>query len=362
MTYTLQQQAFTISVLSNNVAGQKGDVATLESDLVTSVNQALTNPAFTKYIGTWKLVWGPVIWQDTTAKPPSTRADNVMMAAQDTSGNIVVGIAGTNPNSAFDRGIEDLDVGTTVPFPGSESPSWLSFGASQGIAKLEAMTDASGDTLAAFLQKNASTTATLVIAGHSLGGALAPAFAIDLLVNQGVAQSSFANVFVYATAGPTGGNQDFVNLFTSMFPAQGSTPATAWNQVIVNQSDAVPRAWNDIGSLPTLYPEINNGNAPKCIGFLLTDVLQPALNGNTNYAPIPSVTFNFGYNESITPPLRGVTCQWLAQAIWQHIPAYFVEIVNELSQGNLLQSPILPGDACAFIDAWCDKHRVGTND
>jgi len=169
--YTEQQQAFVISVLSNNAAGQTGDPASIAAWLKNDVTTLLGQKTFTDLIGNWSLVWGPVVWQDASIN--STVADNVMMAAQNSDTNdIVVAIAGTNPNSAFDRGTEDLDVGTTVTFD-SNSGSWISQGASDGITNLEGMTDG-GNSLVDYLNGISPTNANLIFAGHSLGGALAP--------------------------------------------------------------------------------------------------------------------------------------------------------------------------------------------
>ena len=67
-------------MLSNNAAGQTGSASSIQSWLQQNVSSALTNSAFTNYIGNWSLVWGPIVWQDTAAN--SDVADNVLMAAQ----------------------------------------------------------------------------------------------------------------------------------------------------------------------------------------------------------------------------------------------------------------------------------------
>lgn len=348
--YSAQQQAFTISVLSNNAAGQTGNASQIASWLKTNVTGALTSSTFTAYIGNWSLVWGPVVWQNTG----STVADNVMMAAQNSdTKDIVVAIAGTNPNSAFDRGTEDLGVGTMVTFDQSSGAN-VSQGAWDGISKLEQMVDGS-NTLVQYLNGLQPTGGNLIIAGHSLGGALAPAYALYLVVEQLLTTSNFDNVYVYPTAGPSAGNADYTTLFSSTFPVPaGGSGFNTWNQDIVNSMDAVPRAWTDLSSLPSLYPPINNGKPLTCIQIVVDKKLEPALNGNV-YADIARSTFTGAFNESLTPPVSGVTCQWLTQAIYQHIAGYFVEIVPELS--STLPTPTLPGKVCSGLDAWCDLHR-----
>lgn len=350
-TYNLQQQAFTISVLSNNAAGYKGDPTAIAQQLASDVSGLLKSDTFTRYIGNWSLVWGPVVWQNSG----SDVADNVMMAAQNADTNdIVIAIAGTNPNSAFDRGTEDLGVGTTVQF-GSNSSVWISQGASDGLNALLGMSDPTNGTIVNWLTNLSFTNSNLIIAGHSLGGALAPTFALDLAINSDIPSTTFSNLYVYPTAGPSPGNQAFADLFASKFPAiTGSNKWDSWNLNIVNSMDAVPHGWTGLSSLPSLYTPINNGQPLKCIGYVVTDKLDPALNGNV-YADIQRVTFGGFFNASLNPPVSGVTCQWLAQALWQHIPAYFQEIVPDLQSD--LPAPSLPGDVCEGLAAWCDTHR-----
>lgn len=351
-TYNLQQQAFTISVLSNNAAGDKGDPATIAAALKTNVSQLLASSAFTSLIGNWQLVWGPAVWQNSG----SDYADNVLMAAQNSDTNdVVIAIAGTNPNSAYDRGTEDLDVGTTVTFD-SASSSWISQGASDGVSNLENLHDPSTNLLLTqWLGDLGATNANLIIAGHSLGGALAPVLAMDLVFNGKITSSNFSNVYVYPTAGPSPGNQNFCDLFAKTFPAvNGSNAWSGWNQNVVNSYDAVPHAWTELSELPTLYPPINNGQPLTCVQAAVTYILQPALNGNV-YGEIQRQQFGGAFNESVNPPVRGVSCQYLAQVLYQHIPAYFAEILPDLQ--SQLPVPSLPGDICVGFDTWCAKHR-----
>ena len=351
-TYSEQQQAFVISVLSNDAAGQTGTPTSIAAWLKQDVTKKLGESTFTNLIGNWSLVWGPVVWQD--ASNQSNVADNVMMAAQNSdTKDIVVAIAGTNPSSAFDRGTEDLGVGTTVTFD-SASGAWISQGASDGITNLEGMTDG-GNSLVDFLNGLAPTNANLVFAGHSLGGALAPSYALYLVFNSKLTTSNFANVYVYPSAGPSPGNAAFATLFANTFPAAGSSGFNVWNQNIVNAWDAVPNGWTTLASLPSLYPPINNGQPLTCVQIMVNDALTPALKGNV-YANLPRVTFNRGFEVGLKSPTPGVTCQWLTQAIFQHIAGYFAEIVPDLQ--SALPTPTLPGKVCLGLDGWCDKHRA----
>lgn len=351
-TYSLQQQAFVISVLSNDAASTDGQASSLEQDLTTKINALFSNSTAQGYIGSnWSIVWGPVVYVDPTDK--KMVADNAMFAAQNgDTGDIVVGIAGTNPVSKFDIDDEDFGVGTLAPF--GTTGAMIDVGSKEGVEILENMSDPSKGTLLNWLNGLSFTGGNLIIAGHSLGGALAPSLALDLLVNQGLDTTAFKNVYVYPTAGPTPGDANFSTLFGQKFPAVASPdpktmPWQVWNQVIWNSLDAVPHAWWDLAALEGLYPSIGD---VSCIGKAVTNVLQPKLNGNV-LVQLPNVMFEGFFNLGVNVPVAGVTCQWLAQALYQHIPAYFMEITPELA--SYFSAPALPGDACVAVDAWCKK-------
>jgi hypothetical protein len=181
--YTLQQQAFTLSFFANAASRLTGTVAQLQTDAATKINGLLNEQLVTQQIGSWHIVWGPIVIQE----PGSSVADNAMVVYQGANGGnpvYVVGVAATNALSQFDVQVEDLDVASTVAF-GSNGAA-VSAGTSIGVKNLETMTDPNhGGTLQSFLQSKAARNATLIFAGHSLGGALAPALALDLAVHQG---------------------------------------------------------------------------------------------------------------------------------------------------------------------------------
>lgn len=167
-------------MLSNSVGGiQNENQQQLETLLAQDISARLGSSIFTDNIGTWETVWGPAVYVNDN----DDVADNAMYAAQNQSTkDIVAGIAGTNPVSKFDVD-EDIDVGTTVPFPGAPSGACVAQGTWEGVGILENMVDpTSGKTLLAFLNGLQPTNANLIFSGHSLGGALTPVFALDLLV------------------------------------------------------------------------------------------------------------------------------------------------------------------------------------
>ena len=282
MTYNLQQQAFAISVLSNGVAGVKNeDQQQLEAAVANDINARLASSAFTNFIGNWKTIWGPAVYVNDN----DNIADNSMFAAQNQStGDIVVGIAGTNPVSKYDIDTEDLGVGTTVQFPSAPEGAWVAQGTWDGVGILEGMTDpTTGQTLIDFLNTHNATNANLIFAGHSLGGALTPVFALDLVVNQKLDTASFSNVYTYPTAGPTPGNQAFADFYATKFAASSGSGWQVWNQNVWNTIDVVPHAWNLLSEVPSLYQPLGT---VTCVQKILDNKIIPALNGITTYAPI----------------------------------------------------------------------------
>ncbi|HEX7155169.1 MAG TPA: hypothetical protein VF618_27115 [Thermoanaerobaculia bacterium] len=366
--YSLQQMTFVLSVLSNGAASKKGTVSELEQILSSSINAALTSSTFTQYIGTdWSVVWGPIVSQESG----SSYADNAMYVAHSPSQNAyVVAIAGTNFLSKFDVEVEDADV-TLVDYQG---PAQIATGTLDGITALEAMSDPNQGTLLAFLNGLPDST-QLIFAGHSLGGALAPALVVDLILKQGL-KNSFSNVMTFPTAGPTPGNSDYALLYQIMFfyqppfppwfppglgqlrtpkeEADASAPAwQTWNKVIWNSLDVVPHAWNQLAAIPTIYGD--QLPADTCIQSLVTYATNCILGSNV-FAQLPNVEVPgfFVLNNA-----DGGTAQFVSEVVAQHIPQYFQMIVPELA--GVLPSP---GNdaliaASLFVKDFCIKHPNG---
>lgn len=333
-TWSEYQQVFTLSMLSNMASHQTGTVQSLESALKTAIDDALDNPGLQQLIGTWAIAWGPVVYQE----PGSTVADNTMYVAKNQAGDTyVVAIAGTEATSILD-GAEDLTVASPVPWlfggtPAGTSPL-ISLGTQAGMNVLLTMTDpASGQTLAGFLAQVQSPSSTLVFTGHSLGGALAPTLALALFNGSGPLQvSDWANVSAYPTAGPTPGNADFVNFFSSVFPPSGSG-AQAWNSLVWSSLDIVPHVWNTttLEAIPNLYSSA--GLPPTACVNNIVSLLSSKV-ASDGYTQLPSqgplqgtfqTTLPPSYPQKL-PPFSTLSLQTLLfvdQAFYQHGVGYF---------------------------------------
>ncbi|MEM8641202.1 MAG: hypothetical protein AAGG51_20655 [Cyanobacteria bacterium P01_G01_bin.54] len=194
--------------------------------------------------GDWELVWSPSVYE---IYPYSQKADNtgffVYSAKEKT---YIIAIAGTNPIALLDWIEEDFAVGKNLNIDwakfskGSEQPTKenvvvadkhterISLGTTKGVWALWNDLEQSNYappanasyTLAEYLaQLNSQPTtnrSTLVVTGHSLGGALAPTLARWAKRNL-----HFAAVYTLPTAGPTPGNFQYQTTWDEIFE---STP------------------------------------------------------------------------------------------------------------------------------------------
>jgi|HubBroStandDraft_1064217.scaffolds.fasta_scaffold00564_4 hypothetical protein len=268
--WNLQKKTFALSMLAGTGQALSGPQAQLQAAyneaLATDLSAQTHKPGF----GTCSIDWGGCIFQHPGASAgedgeskKSDYIDNAMVVFKGSENGetvYVVAIAGTNPHSDYDIMSEDLDVGTHVQWPGGRPTTWISRGTDTGLHNLLNMPYSSDrPTLAAYLQALPGRAAsTLIFAGHSLGGALAPTLALRLFGPGGqLAISDWKRVLVFPTAGPSPGNQEFADLFAQSFPpiAAGTEGGFSWNTLVKNTLDVVPHAFqaDTMPDLPTLY-------------------------------------------------------------------------------------------------------------
>ena len=318
MAYTQQQTVFFLSMLSNLAISQTGTVDYLEQYLAEHIDAHLK--AQQGDIGVWTRVWGPAVYQ----APRSTVTDNVMYVARSnaTPSQYVVCVAGTNFNSVFDILIEDLFVGQQVPWFYGNPPSGAAIAAGTfiGLSVLQILTPGAampgaGQGVKDFLKAQASQAIQVITSGHSLGGALSPCLALWLLDTQRTWDpQSRATITSEPSAGPTAGNATFAQYY------DGRLGAVTTN--IHNSLDIVPHAWNDtdLAALPNLY---NPPIVPDAIvNGLVAAARQLAKNGS--YTQIETgLQLDGTVNTTIVDPKRLAFENYLVQAGYQHIDAYF---------------------------------------
>lgn len=259
MAYDQWQQTYCISntvnalfsyqtVSKTTQAGQSADLSKVLADLADT---AFANPDNVGLIGSWTRVWGPVVWQSDNSR---TADNSMMVAANEDRSRYVVAIAGTGLHSDYDQKVEDVEV-VHVTWPSfdiniEKGKPFIARGTSIGVNVLLGMTDPdTGADLRTFLASVASTSATLVFTGHSLGGALVQPFSLYLFTEGAnpLDKLDWDAVYVYPTAAPTPGNSLFNGLFSDTFPPTTPSPQEhdwcVWNEIIWNQIDVVPHAW-----------------------------------------------------------------------------------------------------------------------
>ena len=232
--------------------------------------------------------------------PPATRmAEHSMTEFLEHSKQFAAGILETiqsrlQPGEAA-RGIPTLDLRPTLsaPAPASGDPDLLTF--------LKTESDAAPDAL------------NIVVAGHSKGGALAPALALWLEEARasGAAAERWdtkgsAQVSCYAFAGPTPGNAAFAARVGRMLGAR--------YQHLRNAKDIVTHAWQDdeLRAIPGLYG-VRSKVLDPLIRLIASQVQQ------FGYAQTPAFVRSFVGGLGRGRPF-GV------QFIHQHMEAYLEEI------------------------------------
>lgn len=300
--YCISQQSNLIGSYDPNAQDSKDSAGWLQTQLQNFYK------AYNDQMGTWSTVWGPAVYEQDQLF--NKTADNVMYVAanQDPENPmVVVAVAGTSGKSLNDLLLQDNAVDKTVEWaaafaelPGNMKPvelnPYLSAGTQLGVHNLLGMTDVTTTkkSLIDFLKSAANKKTTLIFAGHSLGGALAPTLALALFNSDGgvLRKSDWANVRFYTTAGPTPGNSDLSSYMEREFPPTAPPQPDSykcWNRNVANSLDAVPQGWvvDLMGRQTELYQHVDKPWPPtdkapifdKPLKEIIDNNVQLSLNG-----------------------------------------------------------------------------------
>jgi hypothetical protein len=187
--------------------------------------------------GPWRLAWGPAV------------NDGVLgYVAQGADGSYGLAFRGINTDTSvtgsFANIIDDVAVVNFVPWIYPQqliSPLQLSAGTNDSLALAIALTDPSTDlSLLDFLRSvGKSSKLDLLVAGHSLGGALAVAVTGWLHDQLSKAGPIDVSLWPHTFAAPTVWNTKFAVWFGKTFRYYAA----------VNRNDIVPMAWNDLAAV-----------------------------------------------------------------------------------------------------------------
>jgi len=334
-TYTSLQQVFCLNVLSNVSAHfNKTNPDSIQLKTQIAIDSVLNDDSVQSLIGNWTRVWGPVVYA------VDSQAINTMyIVKQDTAENYVVAIAGTNATSITDWLSEDFDLIKMIGWPYNndvDSSKKISLPTATGLLALTTMISPSGFKnlplpAVAYLKECALLHKINVwVTGHSLGGALSPAYALFLNDTRnavfGVGNNATINCLGVAGASP--GNDSFSAYYNRQL---GSNTYRVWNQM-----DVVPHGFqpNMIMQIPNLYnsdtlilpfpaTEKVKGVTVNMNDLLIfTDSIATAFRMLQLY---PQDTVNFTGGLYHKPSSSGLdTTEYLIEALYQHVPAYGV--------------------------------------
>jgi hypothetical protein len=343
---TTQNQAFAMTMFAN--AAQTPDPKS-KADLAHQASAAITKAfaAAQPTIGNWQIVWGPAV--PTQLIGPNSL--NAMYVAKNVdSADYVIAIGGTNFATIFDWLVEDMFVFSQVPWPYGfleglfvAPGSAISLGTALGLSVLQSMRpDADlpggGKTLVDFLRTIVTQPITLTVAGHSLGGALAPAVALwlantqqDLLsLNWDPAKN--ATLSLQAFAGPTPGNPAFGTFLQYKLGEAGLNAH-------YNSLDAVPNAWQLVSPAPpNAQPALSQlyGLYASCVSDPSTiEAWQVLVAGGVasllslaggDYQTLPGLAaFSGNFINLVYDASVDALTNYLKQMAVQHIPGYFLQ-------------------------------------
>jgi hypothetical protein len=319
------QTIFAISALSNIGFTKYGTQQELEDSISKEIKTVLDNKLVKRLFGEWQVVWGVGVFQSQFTAKTSKQADNVMFVAKgsfvgETTPQYIISIAGSL--TMYDYIIEDFWVSETVSWADVLENStfdpapMISKGTDVGLKNLLNMAPG-GVRLLKFLKSITDAPGEkvdIIVAGHSLGGALSSTLALYLADRRDLwDKNNKALLSVVPSAGPTAGNREFANYYDQQL---GPVTTRIWNSI-----DLVPHLWHKscLEQIPGLYlPEY-----PVCELVEVMVEVAKKMSQNTDYSQIrhdtaglPGTVININKNGSCFS-------KFMTQAALQHTVEYF---------------------------------------
>ncbi|WP_406481887.1 IPT/TIG domain-containing protein [Streptomyces sp. NBC_01615] len=283
--------------------------------IITGINAQLSDPSLATQ-GAWKLVWLAL----------SEANANMAYIARSTNGSNEFAVVARGTDADLTDILEDLDVGTVVPFPesGSPKPIAVSKGAMDAFKRVvNARSIASpspnvtlAQALAAALKSAPSSPRpTVYLTGHSLGGCIATMLAPYLQAQTWTNQPQFG-VITYAA--PTAGVQSFVDYFDSV----------PWviDERQNNAYDLVPHAWADLDTTAGWYPSPGPQATEEV--KLLIGAISKRTKGNVYVQPGTLFPMNTGYTSLAKNLVNKTTQDFLGQVAFQHANSTYLDLVG----------------------------------
>ncbi|MGW5128427.1 IPT/TIG domain-containing protein [Streptomyces sp. NPDC004069] len=265
--------------------------------------------------GKWALMW--------LALSPDN-ANLAYIASNSDLSQIAVVVRGTIANP-IDM-MEDLDVGTVVPFTaGGSKDIAVSAGAMAAFTQIATARPVGGPTLTQALKSlltSAKPQPTVYVTGHSLGGCIATMLATYLQ-----AQPSFPNNPKFALitfAAPTAGLQSFADYVNSR--------PWSLNERYFNEYDMVPQAWVESDLLYARDhwywdPKLPGPKANAEVKGLL-DVITGLPKGNEYVQPGTEKPLNPNYSKHDKTLVNQTTADFLGQVAFQHANSTYLDLLG----------------------------------
>jgi len=191
---------------------------------------------------------------------------------------------------------------------------------------------------------SATSPTKFIFTGHSEGAPISLALAYLYVTSGTIKQNSNVGVRFFTLAGPSPGNQAYVDAVESLFPpvVPGSAPSYgAWNLNIVNTLDIVPYAWCwdkwmfgpgcppsnmlSLLNIPAMYGAAGSVYAKTLAA--VSALIASSSTVNTYYYPHPYQAFTG------TPPttLPSDFDDWAGMAWCQHVQGYCMQFFGSLT-------------------------------